>query len=138
MSVFGKLAFWKKKEEDIGMDMGAPPDLGLGPAPDLGLGMGGMPGAEPGGPATMGGPSLPAAEPSPMGMAATPPAAPVAMPRPPGLEAAEPIRPAPAGGHQMELVSAKLDGIRAALDVMNQRLKNLEEMAKRGEEEHSW
>jgi len=133
MGIFGKLAFWKKKDDlGLGKDFGA--DLGLGPmepkGPDLGLpkqpgmqrdlgldqnmnlgmpedtGFGGMPQA-----------TQPPGQPSPMQQ---PFGAPMQPPQPTERDYQN---------DKFEVVSAKLDSIRYTLDSINQRIANLERLA---------
>jgi hypothetical protein len=131
MGIFGKLAFWKKKEEPI-PPLGEAPELGL-PKDELGLKppegfeepvAAGI--APPGAPPGMPGPApMPGREPEPSpGISA-----------PPGFRAQPPPPMAPPPvSKDLELISAKLDALKASLDSVNQRLVNLERIA-RGEHE---
>jgi hypothetical protein len=64
-----------------------------------------------------------------------PPSAPTTSFAPPGGFApaqpsfAPPAQTAPAGGHELEIISAKLDTIKAQLENINTRLSNLERIA---------
>lgn len=129
MRFFSKLAFWKKKDEFGSIGLGDKPK-GLGSdlaAPDLGLGSGGLEGG-------FGAPTQPTPAPP------TQPSYP--QPQQPSFQAQ--FQP-PAQQQQpqgftaekdLEVISSKLDALRAALDSINQRLANLEAIA-RGEEEQS-
>ena len=131
MGFMDRIAFWKKKDEfgDIGLgDKG--PDLGAGSAAsDLGLG------PSPGGmesPAdlNLGLPSQPQ-QPSPQQPSFQQPQ--------PSFQPQFQQPPQQQGftaEKDLEIISSKLDALRAALDSINQRLANLEAIAK-GEEEQS-
>ncbi len=129
MGFMDRIAFWKKKDEfgDIGLGDKGP---GLGPDPaasDLGLG------PSPGGPES---PDLN------LGMPQQPPMQqPSLQPPQPSLQPQFQQQPAPpqqgfTAEKDLEVISSKLDALRAALDSINQRLTNLEAIAK-GEEEQS-
>ena len=134
MGIFDKLAFWKRKEEPLPPE-GMPPELGLPKEGDLGLHPEGF------------------EEPVAAGLA--PPGAPQGMPGMPGSEPMHGYEPEPTPslstlpGFQsqspppmvplhiskdLELISAKLDALKASLDSVNQRLANLERIAQ-GEHE---
>ena len=121
MSIFDKLAFWKKPEDDFGKGL---PPLPEGPdfaspmGGDFGKGFGNQDfGKDFGSPSGL---SLERAEPSPFG-------------------------PSLSRGHQqsfsqqgsqdiivsknLEILSSKLDALQASLDSMNQRLMNIERIA---------
>ena len=121
MGFFSKLAFWKKKDEldDLGKDLGLDKDLGLelssGPSPDLGMNV------EP---------------------------APIQQPyqKYPSFQQSS-FQPQPAfqqpsytsdnnyiTSKNLEVISSKLDALRASLESINQRLANIESIA-RGEQE---
>lgn len=116
MGVFGKLAFWKRKEDN---DLGLPPlpgpgdELGL---PEIGQEAGGYP-------------AMPRQQQEP-------------DIRPPYLAPVTPQQyqyypqqaPPRETNRDLELVSAKLDSIRASLESINQRLANIERVAYREEE----
>jgi len=149
MGVFGKLAFWKKKDDfDLGKDFGA--DLGLGPpgkGPDMGIGSAGG-GHDLGLPPQQGtGRDLGLGQPGNLGMPddigfgsmgkQQPPGQPAPMQQPFGA----PVQPAAPtqkdyAKDKFEVVSAKLDSIRYTLESINQRLTNIERVAY-GEHEHS-
>lgn len=123
MGLFSKLAFWKKKDEFEGIGLGDKPK-GLGgdlAAPDLGLGSSGLEGG--------------------FGTSTQPIAAPPTQPSYPQSQqpSFQPPTQQPQGftaEKDLEVISSKLDALRAALDAINQRLANLEAIA-RGEEEQS-
>jgi len=135
MGFMDKLAFWKKKDEfgDIGLgDKG--PDLGTGSAAsDLGLG------PSPGGMESPADLNLGIPQQPPMQQPSLqPPQSSFQQPQPslqPQFQ-----QPSPQQGFtaekDFEVISSKLDALRAALDSINQRLANLEAIAK-GEEEQS-
>lgn len=131
MGFLDKIAFWKKKDDfsDIGMgDKALGSDLGGGfPSADTGLSTGmetGLP---------------------------TQPTAPIPPAQAPYQEQSTFQQPSPQPFQQQfqapppqqdsmvekdfELISSKLDALRATLDSINQRLTNIESIA-RGEEEH--
>ncbi|OYT32509.1 hypothetical protein DRJ22_02735 [Candidatus Woesearchaeota archaeon] len=131
MSFLSKLMFWKKEGAP---PLEAPPELP--PLPDLGK------------PADLGPPpsemppslGLPSEKPS---AEFTPPASPAHVPESlPGLEEPSPsgfaqsrFAPpsAPASADKLEIISAKLDTLKAQLDSVLQRLERLEQFSK---EEH--
>lgn len=123
MSFFSKLAFWKKDDgfENMGLgDKGmgadlAAPDFGLGPAPYVDTGLEGSYGL----------PTQPQQQPS------------FQRPQPsqPQFQQTSPQQSFTAE-KDMEIISSKLDALRAILDSINQRLANLETIAK-GEEDQS-
>jgi hypothetical protein len=131
MGIFGKLAFWRKKEEPL-PPLGGAPGLGL-PKDDLGLSppegleeptAAGI--APPGAPPEIPGPApMPGSEPEPTSPMSTPPGFRAQPPPPMGPPHME---------KDFELISAKLDALKASLDSVNQRLANLERIA-RGEHE---
>ena len=133
MGILDKLMFWKKEDEfaDIGLgdkdnlpfgdQFGAPPGganpPGLGPTP--GMDEGGMgPGPSPAGP-TPPQPSMPSF---------SPPSQPQYQ-QPPSYAPQQELE-----SKNLEVISSKLDAIRASIESLNQRLANLEAIAK-GEEE---
>lgn len=129
MAFFSKLAFWKKKDDDLG-GLG---DLGeLPPFPDdTNLGLPGF------------GTPKPANYPPEPGYGYGQPVQERPLPRAPITpQQYQEITPAPQYGQygyqqnkDIEVVSAKLDSIRATLDSINQRLANIERMAYREEEQ---
>ena len=148
MSIFGKLAFWKKKDDSLGQDLGfggSQPgegfdeNLGLGgdigKGPDLGLGQEGQ---EPGGfgegfhePSTLKQPFLSKDYVPQRGMRETPINVPGAMSGKQGDMGAN---------RDFELVSSKIDAIRAEIQTINQRLANIERMVENQSERQrrSW
>ena len=125
MGILGKLAFWKKKDEfgDISKDLGLGKDSGLGEmSPDLGLG-------------------LETTRPDMYPSYQQP-----SQPQPPIQQSFPPFQQQPYGASSMyndqnyvtskniEVISSKLDALRATLDSVNQRLANIEAIA-RGEQE---
>ena len=126
MSILDKIMFWKKKYEfsNIGLgdkenlafgdEFGAQPGVpganlpGLGSDPGQGLGPQ---------PAAPQGPSIPTFQPSP--------------PQQPGYNPQQDLE-----AKSLEVISSKLDALRASVDSLNQRLANLEAIA-RGEEDQS-
>ncbi len=128
MGFFGNMAFWKKKDEfsDIGIDKPAAfgSDLNSGlPSADAGFSSGNLEGG-------YGMPTQPQAQPAP------PVQAPIQQPSfQPQFEPPSPPAPNVAVEKDFEVISSKLDALRATLDSINQRLTNIEAIAK-GEEEH--
>ena len=127
MGFLDKLTFWKKKDEfgDIGLGDRGP---GLGPdpaAPDLGMG------PSPGGTES---PDLN------LGLPQQPPMQQPSFQQPQPSLQPQFQQPSQQQGFtaekDFEIISSKLDALRAALDSINQRLANLEAIA-RGEEEQS-
>lgn len=130
MSVFGKLAFWKKKEEPLGGE-----DFGLGAAPGEGFGkefgFGGDAGK---------GPDLGITE---QGFGeGFPEQQTIKQPSMPRETATGYMRETPINApsarqgraesygydREMELISSKIDAIRAEIQTINQRLANIERM----------
>ena len=120
MGLFSKLAFWKKKDElgDLGKDLGFDKELGLdigaGPSPDLGMGI----------------------EPAQMQQP---------YQRYPSFQQQQAFQPAfqqtssntndnYIASKNLEVISSKLDALRVSLESINQRLANIEAIA-RGEQE---
>jgi len=116
MNVLGKLMFWKKDELGLGDELAMP--KGSMPMEDIGLDSPGIPKT----------PQMQAPE-----------------PRLDTFEGARPVQqpfmqqsqqPSYGGSNRdLELVSAKLDALKASLDNINQRLAGLERVAY-GEDEH--
>jgi len=130
MSIFSKLMFWKKKDEfaDFGLgDKGAVPGMNLGLGPELGAGAEltqgtemqpslGMPMQQP-----------PIQQPAPFQAPAQPPFQSPAQPQMQGQEYTN--------SKNLEVISSKLDALRASLDSINQRLANIENIARSEEEQ---
>ena len=124
MSIFSKLAFWKKKDEleDLGKDFGIDKDLGLemgaGPSPDLGMGL-----------ETVQQPyqKYPSFQ-QQQGF------------QPSSLQSQPVFQPSYSSNDNfiasknLEVISSKLDALRASIESINQRLANIEAIA-RGEQE---
>jgi len=115
------MMFWKHKDPEFGSEMGTDlglegPKLGLRQEADLGLGLEQTPLPEtisPGVPPPMR--ETPAAAPQSFGQAQA---------------------PQPEYNKDLEIVSAKLDALKASLDSMNQRLANLEHIARESREQY--
>jgi hypothetical protein len=150
MGILGKLAFWKKSEPDFGKDLasGFGPDTGLGGL-DTGMPKHEEFGAERelGLPPARGMPDMSAyrgvGEPAERaGMEQTigrqfnqqPPEVPTGFGQ---MAPAQPQQPMqqPAQSHDIEVITAKLDAIKATIDAVNQRLANLERMQHAQQEE---
>lgn len=126
MGFFDKLTFWKKKDEfgDLGKDFGK--DLGLdtnqSPSPDLGMGLEPLPSQQP----FQKYPSFP-----PQQNFQAP-----NFQSPPSFQQAYP--PASNDSYiaskNLEVISSKLDALKASIDSLNQRVANIEAIA-RGEQE---
>ncbi len=128
MSILGKLAFWKKKDDfdDLGKDLGIDKDLGLemgsGPSPDLGMGL------ETNSPqAYQKYPSFQQAQgfQNPQFQSQ-----PVFQQQQPSYNSNDNFIAA----KNLEVISSKLDALRATMESINQRLANIEAIA-RGEQE---
>ena len=127
MGIFDKIFFWRKKEEaPAPSDLGLPKEEGIAP-PDLGL-----PKDELGLPKEAAGiehPIGPAAEPS-FSHEPEPTSGPLDRPLGGFAPSAQPAQPPPMPlVKDIELISSKLDTLRATLDNINQRLANLERIA---------
>ncbi len=123
MAIMDKILFWRHKEPEPSLE--APP-MGLGKESDLGLDQP-IPGEEPVG-AGIAPSGLPPLE-------NQPPVSPGPAPNaPPGVGMAPPPSMPPVG-KDIEIISAKIDALKATLDSINQRLENLERLAKQGNED---
>lgn len=157
MGLFGKLAFWRKEPELPGLGEfgkesgfkgpggfgeaglgrpGAEPgaggfeQLGLGEEPALGKEIEpGLPELEPG---YGGGPGMPQAPGAPMQRQ---PRRQMPQQQPYGAPM-QPVQPSPTEtvmSKDIQIVSSKIDALRASLDTINQRLANLERIASEGQ-----
>ena len=123
MSFFSKIAFWKKKDslDDLGKDFGLDKDLGLdmgqGPSPDLGMGLESQGQQQPY-------QKYPSFQPQQNFQQSFQPV------QQPSFSATDPY----IASKNLEVISSKLDALRASLDSINQRLSNIEAIA-RGEQE---
>lgn len=124
MAFFDKLAFWKRKDDigDLGKDLGLDKDLGLGmdagPSPDLGMG-------------------LEAQQPQQQPFQKYPSFQQNNFQPQPAFQASQ--QPSYQGdsyinSKNLEVISSKLDALRATMESINQRLANIEAIA-RGEQE---
>ncbi len=122
MGFFGKLLPWKRKDE-----LGLNDNMGLGgfgaENQGLNLGMPGMPLADPMQQQMQGMPSYPGQQ--------YPAAQPFAFrqqsqPQMEAFQANQAYERSYAAGKEIEIVSAKLDAIKAALETLNQRLASIE------------
>ena len=124
MGIFGKLAFWKKKDDldnlgkDLGLDKELGLDLGAGPSPDLGMGI------EPAQQQPY--QKYPSFQQS--GFQPQPSFQSQAFQQP-SYQSDSYI-----ASKNLEVISSKLDALRASLESINQRLANIEAIA-RGEQE---
>lgn len=128
MAFFDKLAFWKRKDDigDLGKDLGLDKELGLGmdagPSPDLGMG---LEAPQPQQPPFQKYPSFqqnnfqPGFQPQPAFQAS----------QQPSYQGDSYIN-----SKNLEVISSKLDALRATMESINQRLANIEAIA-RGEQE---
>jgi len=137
MTILDKVMFWKKKDEFSDIGLGDKDNLAFGD--DFGAqpgAPGATPGAAPGAPPGLG-PS-PDLGPDP-GLGAQPSAPPGPAPQP--FQQPPPQVQQPSYNPQqdleaksLEVISSKLDALRASVDSLNQRLANLEAIA-RGDED---
>ncbi|MBS3113837.1 hypothetical protein J4448_01925 [Candidatus Woesearchaeota archaeon] len=124
MGFFSKLAFWKKKDDldnlgkDLGLDKELGLDLGAGPSPDLGMGI------EPAQQQPY--QKYPSFQQS--GFQPQPSFQSQAFQQP-SYQSDSYI-----ASKNLEVISSKLDALRASLESINQRLANIEAIA-RGEQE---
>ena len=124
MGFFNKLAFWKKKDDldnlgkDLGLDKELGLDLGAGPSPDLGMGI----------------------EPAQQQPYQKYPSFQQSSFQPqPSFQSQAFQQPSYQNDNyiaskNLEVISSKLDALRASLESINQRLANIEAIA-RGEQE---
>lgn len=133
MGVFDKLAFWKKKDDFADLKSKDPfgPDMGQPPGPDSGFG-GPDPFASPPGMPQhhdpgMGDPNSPLMNPpSPQ----FPPEAPPGYQPPGGMSPPPPSADSDyINSKNLEVISSKIDAIRATLDSINARLSHIEHLA---------
>lgn len=127
MGIFGKLAFWKKKDDlgldkDFGKDLGIDKDFGMdmgqGPSPDLGMDLGQQPMQKY--------PSFQQSSFQPN------------FPSQPSFQPQQSFQPSSNDSYiaskNLEVISSKLDALKASLDNVSQRLASIEAIA-RGEQE---
>ena len=123
MAFFSKLAFWKKKDDldSLGKDLGLDKELGLdlGPSPDLGMGI------EPAQQQPY--KKYPSFQQS--GFQQQPSFQPQPSFQQPSYQSDSYI-----ASKNLEVISSKLDALRATMESINQRLANIEAIA-RGEQE---
>ena len=132
MGIFGKLAFWKKKDDlgldkDLGKDLGFDKDFGMdmgqGPSPDLGMGI------EPSQPGQQSFQKYPSFQQSSFQPN---------FPPQPSFQQQPSFQPSSNDSYiaskNLEVISSKLDALRASIESINQRLANIEAIA-RGEQE---
>ena len=124
MAFFNKLAFWKKKDDldSLGKDLGLDKELGLdlgGPSPDLGMGI------EPAQQQPY--QKYPSFQQS--GFQSQPSYQPQPSFQQPSYQNDNYI-----ASKNLEVISSKLDALRATMESINQRLANIEAIA-RGEQE---
>ncbi len=158
MALLDKLMFWKKKDDAPGFDFGAAPNLGMG-TDNMGLGMDNNLGMGPGLDFPPNAPNLgaPGLSPSPFEMPAEKPDFGFARPANLNRDEVPPeARNAPAFGgafapqsaqqaqqgqtastHEMQVIYAKLDAIRAMLDTIDQRIKTIERIEETKERDRS-
>lgn len=132
MSIFDKLKFWEHKEEPL-PDLGKTPDLGgdfkVPEFPDIGKSA--MDDPEFGKPVETvqtGSPPFPASE--MQTVRETVPNAPKGFQQPQWQGYKE--------NTEMQVISAKLDALRASLDSINQRLENIERIAEGEQPRRRW
>lgn len=119
MGFFSKLAFWKKKDDidDLGKDLGLDKDIGLemgqGPSPDLGMGMDMQ---------QQSFQKYPSFQQS------------SSFPSQPSFQQPSISNDSYIAAKNLEVISSKLDALKASMDSMSQRVANIEAIA-RGEQE---
>ena len=127
MSFFGNLAFWKKKDDfaDLGKDLdfgkGLGMDMNQGPSPDLGMGL------EPLSQQPM--QKYPSFQPQQNFQASSFQPSPQYQ-QPPSYSSNDSY----IASKNLEVISSKLDALKASIDSMSQRVANIEAIA-RGEQE---
>ena len=145
MGILGKLMFWKKKDEFADVGLGDKGNLAFGNdfGAQTGANTSGLPGTN-----TSGMPGGLGPEPGmDQGLGQQPPAQDMAQPsvssfsqpQQPQFSPPQPNYPSPqqeVESKNLEIISSKLDALRASIESLNQRLANLEALA-RGEEEDS-
>ena len=125
MAFFSKLAFWKKKDnlDDLGKDLGLDKELGLdmgaGPSPDLGMGLDATQTQQPY-------QKYPSFQPQQSLQQKSFQA--------PAFQQPSMSNDSYIASKNLEVISSKLDALRASLESINQRLANIEAFA-RGEQE---
>lgn len=128
MAFFDKLAFWKRKDDlgDLGKDLGLDKDFGLdtGPSPDLGMGLETPPQQQP----FQKYPSFQQNNFQPS-LQQQPSFQPQPSFQQPSIQGDSYIN-----SKNLEVISSKLDALRASLESISQRLANIEAIA-RGEQE---
>jgi len=132
MGILDKIMFWKKKDEFADIGLGDKENLAFGdqfgqPGANQ-PGLGPTPGMDQGGMGPL---------PSPAGQAPPGPSMPSFSPSSPPQYQQPPSYGNPqqeVESKNLEIISSKLDAIRASMESLNQRLANLEAIAK-GEEE---
>ena len=126
--IFGKVLPWKRKDElALGNNLGLGPLGGFGPGQGMqgmqGPGFGGMPYDQQfGGMGNLGMGGLPPSQysqPQPLGQFS-------AAPQAEAFQKNQEYERSYAAGKEIEIVSAKLDAIKAALETLNQRLATIE------------
>ena len=129
MGFFDKLTFWKKKDDldDLGKDLGLDKELGLdigaGPSPDLGMGLDTGPQA-----AQQPFQKYPSFQQPSLQQQSFQPSF---QPQP---AFQQPSYQGDIASKNLEVISSKLDALRATMESINQRLANIEAIA-RGEQE---
>ena len=125
MSFLDKIAFWKKKDDldDLGKDLGIDKDLGLdagaGPSPDLGMGIDSSQASQ------QPYQRYPSFQQSPSFSPSF---------QSPSLQQPSYNNDNYIASKNLEVISSKLDALRATMESINQRLANIEAIA-RGEQE---
>ena len=116
MDILKKLMFWKKDDLGLkGLDKGPMPETNLGLEPNLGFGQPSL------------GPTMPqSSQPSYPSFQTTPT---TYGPQPQAFEARRQEQQGYTISKEIEVISSKLDALRAAIDNLSQRLANIERMA---------